>query len=164
MAKRGRKPKFTPEQIAAQKAHILDAMEALGGLQPFADLAQEVGMEPTDLRRALNELLDEGRIVRHGEKKGAKYTLCHGDPVPRDEQEADKNVVSGSVSLDNALSVLRVGRHYTIDEAAQIVSEATSESKFRAMRFITNKAKCGELGYMKTKGLGGNRLAYFMQQ
>lgn len=154
-----RKSSISPEEQERRKTALLQAVEKLRGLHSFADIAKKAGYDPTELRKALNELLEEGRVVRRGQRRGARYSL--GNPDESRSSEEGHEEQADVPAEPGAVPWLRPGVKYTIAEAARHIHEQFGKSLYESYQLVTTMAKSGEINHLRSRD-DGNRLLYFV--
>lgn len=183
---------FDPSQLAQKTPQynesIVSALTTLGPRTPLKKIAENLGKTPEELRESLNMLMESSVVVKHGEKRGACYSLAGMDfaeevkapKKTKKEAKADSTSETDETARDfdsfesfveAALEHLPSGKEFDIasmtDRMMKAMPRATVEGKAPTAYEVTNHlvafAKAGKVHTESRKNDEGQRVFYSRQ-
>ena len=120
------------------------------------EIQRRLKLDPSELQETLQKLLKGGRIARHGQARGTRYSLPNGDgpessTVSSRRSAAALEIPSEPVAAEPAIEVTEA----VIDRVRLLLSESATPVAFndiqKALGYSRNQVK-GLLGHMVKQG------------
>lgn len=135
---------------------IFDTLCSLGGRHvKFPDICKELGTEDTtQYREGLNLLLEEKKIIKHGEKRGANYSVNYAAVNDSGEMKDGTIIVTENISstpLERLISFVADGIGYSQNEVIAALNQQFPDSWEVHLKTIKDATANGLISFNREK-------------